>query len=270
MLFCFIVIPVAVIILAGFFIAYHMLKTYGVLGFTFDENAHVFCSVKRNWQTYFGYCQSFDETCIKIDMVLESEPVYFHYDGYDWLIELWKGQYGITTGGELGLYRKRAKRNRKNFDPAKIHYGRVPSYEMLSMAMSVWTKEGQRLFYRETSERWLNGFDLGKCFAPDELCMQARIVFREKGMLDAFTNALYDLGYNQSEININENAVSIKFDIPKSPQPKSNSNVAVARKMFYLYSLTEEFNETFSVLTESELITNKKVMRKLHPKRFLL
>ena len=267
MIYCFIGIPVAVILFTIVFVIRHILKTHGILGFTYDERAGVFCSVKRNWQTYFGYQRNFDEVCIKFNMVLESEPVYFHYDGYDWLIELWKGQYGITTGGELGIYRKKAKRHRRNFDPAKIHYDRVPSTELLQMGISIWTKEGRRLFYREAHERWLNGFALGECHAPDTLCMQARIVFKEEGMQAAFAGALYALGYTPSEMNINENAVSVNFDIPKSTQPKSNTKLAMTRKMFFLCSLAEEFNDSIAMLTDANIITSRRTRRKLNPKR---
>ena len=37
-------------------------------------------------------------------MIMDCEPVEFSYGGKRWLIELWKGQYGITTGGEIGIY----------------------------------------------------------------------------------------------------------------------------------------------------------------------
>lgn len=37
-------------------------------------------------------------------MKIDCEPIYFQYDGRRWLIEFWKGQYGITTGAEVGVY----------------------------------------------------------------------------------------------------------------------------------------------------------------------
>lgn len=37
-------------------------------------------------------------------MVFDALPIYFDYAGETWLIEFWKGQYGINTGGEVGVY----------------------------------------------------------------------------------------------------------------------------------------------------------------------
>ena len=37
-------------------------------------------------------------------MIIDCEPVRFYYGGKKWLIELWKGQYGMTTGCEIGVY----------------------------------------------------------------------------------------------------------------------------------------------------------------------
>ena len=40
----------------------------------------------------------------RFQMVTQFEPIYFDYDGKTWLIEFWKGQYGINTGAEIGIY----------------------------------------------------------------------------------------------------------------------------------------------------------------------
>ena len=40
----------------------------------------------------------------RFQMVFDSLPVYFNYRGRTWLIEFWKGQYGINAGGEIGIY----------------------------------------------------------------------------------------------------------------------------------------------------------------------
>ena len=37
-------------------------------------------------------------------MVFDYLPVYFDYNDKTWMIQLWKGQYGINTGGEIGVY----------------------------------------------------------------------------------------------------------------------------------------------------------------------
>mgnify|MGYP000621142798 CR=1 FL=1 len=36
---------------------------------------------------------------------LTANRFYFDYQGKTWLLEFWKGQYGINTGAEIGIYR---------------------------------------------------------------------------------------------------------------------------------------------------------------------
>ena len=45
-------------------------------------------------------CAAYDKTAPYFNMVFDCEPVYFDYNGRTWLIEFWKGQYGINTGAE--------------------------------------------------------------------------------------------------------------------------------------------------------------------------
>ena len=57
------------------------------------------------WQREFGYCSLFDKSAVHFQMVFDCEPIYFCHDGRTWMIEFWKGQYGITAGAEIGVYR---------------------------------------------------------------------------------------------------------------------------------------------------------------------
>ena len=49
-------------------------------------------------------CHSLRLRLPRFQMVFDALPIYFDYRGRTWLIELWKGQYGINTGAELGIY----------------------------------------------------------------------------------------------------------------------------------------------------------------------
>ena len=37
-------------------------------------------------------------------MIIDAYPVYFDYQDKTWMIEFWRGQYGINTGAEIGVY----------------------------------------------------------------------------------------------------------------------------------------------------------------------
>ena len=73
-------------------------------GFAYDRKEDIFYSLMDCWQREMGYCQLYDEGSSLFNMVMHCEPVRFSYAGKRWMIELWKGQYGITTGAEVGIY----------------------------------------------------------------------------------------------------------------------------------------------------------------------
>jgi hypothetical protein len=39
-------------------------------------------------------------------MVIDCEPIIFNYNNKTYMIELWKGQYDLSTGAEIGIYEK--------------------------------------------------------------------------------------------------------------------------------------------------------------------
>lgn len=56
------------------------------------------------WQKAFGYLDAYNRAAPYLSMVFDSYPIYFDYEGRTWLVQIWKGQYGICTGCEIGLY----------------------------------------------------------------------------------------------------------------------------------------------------------------------
>ena len=73
-------------------------------GFAYDYTQDIFYSIMDCWQRNFGYFRLYDEACAAFSMIIDCEPIYFNYNGKKWMIEFWKGQYGMTTGGEVGIY----------------------------------------------------------------------------------------------------------------------------------------------------------------------
>ena len=57
------------------------------------------------WQRDFGYAYVYDFVApATINAIIDCEPFFFRYNNKDWMIELWKGQYGFETGAEIGVY----------------------------------------------------------------------------------------------------------------------------------------------------------------------
>ena len=76
----------------------------GTFGYQYVPEWDVFTSRRDAWQKQFGYGSVYDKASPYAGMVFETLPVYFDYAGKTWLIQIWKGQYGICTGCEVGVY----------------------------------------------------------------------------------------------------------------------------------------------------------------------
>lgn len=189
-------------------------------GYAYDERQDIFYSRMDAWQRKYGYCQLYDEATVPMSMVIDCEPVRFLYRDNRWLIEFWKGQYGITTGSEIGVY----KTEKPDIVVPNVFsgtfYHSVDDEERLPMAMTL--RKGQKvLFSRNEKHWWLTGFVLGEYTEPSELTMDASVTFPDDGMRIAFVNSLVRMGYSGREVRTVGNTVSLTFKKPRSRQPYS-------------------------------------------------
>lgn len=195
-------------------------------GFAYDRKEDIFYSLMDCWQREMGYCQLYDEGSSLFNMVMHCEPVRFSYAGKRWMIELWKGQYGITTGAEVGIY---------NTDQDDIRTERFtgPFYdcaqdsERLPMSF-VLRRNGRVLFKRKALHWWLTGFRLGEFSTLDSLTMDVRIRFPNSEMRDAFLEGLLELGYGSREYAVRGNTVTVHYTKPHSVQPLSRGSLQEA------------------------------------------
>ena len=86
------------------------LKTVGEVilaaGFRYDKNQQIFYSEEESWQRNFGFTPFYDAAAAFTGMYYDTMRLKFNYADKDWMIQIWKGRYGITTGGEMGIYYK--------------------------------------------------------------------------------------------------------------------------------------------------------------------
>lgn len=194
----------------------------GPLGFAYEANQDIFYSVTDGWQRQFGYCRLYDEAAAPFNMIIDCEPIYFEYQGREWLIEFWKGQYGMTTGAEVGVYVS----DGQVLDIPGIFkgtfYESVKDEENLLISISLWKNE-KHLFTRREMHWWLTGFVLGEFSYPSDLTMAIEITFKTMGMCLAFLEGLKNTGYGRNEIRVYNNTVRILFTKPHSAQPLSRT-----------------------------------------------
>ncbi len=191
-------------------------------GYAYDERQNIFYSRMDAWQRKYGYCQLYDEATVPLSMVIDCEPVRFEYRSEKWLIEFWKGQYGITTGGEIGIYKSAGPDLAIPSVFNGTFYHSVDDGERLPMSMTI--RKGRRvLFSRNETHWWLTGFVLGEFSEPSELAMDASVTFPDGGMSIAFVNKLVQMGYTGREIRVLGNTVFLTFHTPRSRQPYSRA-----------------------------------------------
>ncbi len=200
-------------------------------GFAYSPYGDYFYALIDCWQRKAGYCRLYDEGAAAFNMVMDCEPVTFSYAGKRWLIELWKGQYGLTTGAEVGIY----STSRSDISADRFHgtfYESVSNYDMLPISF-ILKKNGKVLIRRSGIHWWLTGFKLGEFSDPSDLTLDVKIKFRERGMCRAFCEALEKLGYRRGEVSVLGNLVSLHFSSPhtKQPLPQKGLTAATAQEL---------------------------------------
>lgn len=213
-------------------------------GYAYDPAQNIFYSTMNQWQRSYGYCSLYDEAATPIGIVIDSEPIRFEYAGKKWLIELWKGQYGITLGGEIGIY------NTAGPDltiPGVFNgtfYNSVADEDTLNMAFTL-VRDDKVLFEIDEKHWLLGGFVLGEYAKPSELRMEASIELKDEVMANAFLAALTELGYTENEFSSSGNLVSLTFSKPHSKQPLTNKGLIKA----YALSRLKRYVNIYKTLT---------------------
>ena len=159
-------------------------KTVQILnacGFEYDEKQGIYYSSINPWQKGFGFNFIYDMAAPIAGMNYSTERITFPYNGKDWMIQLWKGQYGMTAGAEIGIYNKTDK---------VMQYDCASEDEFLEMSFILYN-QGEEMFRRGPEKHWwLTGFKILNVGIPILLDMDMTIKFPTKSMADAFETGL--------------------------------------------------------------------------------
>lgn len=160
---------------------------------------------KDCWQHNFGFGKVYDLVAPYVLLEYDYTRVFFTYEGKDWMIQFWKGQYGLLFyGGEIGVYNKEHSDKKDN---VFTMYGCPGPEDWLKMEMTLYHDEGfgnyERQFTREYGDYWwCTGFKDGhlrRQEPADELRMTGRITLKDAEMTGLFTQGLKDCGFGQSK-----------------------------------------------------------------------
>lgn len=188
-------------------------------GFLYLPAQDIMTSRIDAWQREFGYHARFDKSAPRFNMVFDCEPIYFNYQHRTWMIELWKGQYGINTGGEIGIYQADTILSPEQYDKTLFHS--VPNHKMLPISMKLFLK-GSDLFAVKHPHWWLTGFYMGHYCEPENLVMSLSITCLDYEMLSCLVESLLNSGYKECELDVCDLTVSFTFSIPHTKQPRSD------------------------------------------------
>lgn len=151
-------------------------------GFAYDEAQGIFYTPLYPWQRYFGYNVGFDIAAPLTGMIFDTKRIEFLYDDREWMVQLWKGQYGITAGAEIGLY---------NRDPERVmQYDCADDEDLIEMQFDFYN-QGEYVFSRGPEKHWwLTGFKVFHIGIPFTITLDMTLKFTDNTMATAFLQAL--------------------------------------------------------------------------------
>lgn len=212
-----------------------------ISGFRYEPSQKIFTTRRDALQRMGGYSDVYDLLSVSLYMPIDVEPIIFDYNGQKWKIELWKGQYFMATGCEIGIYLQ-----------SKIAPGRyycAPDDDMLHMSYEL-HRNGELLFKRDDKHWWLTGFRPGIFTESKNLAMENIVIeCKDKQMAQAFYNALVKQFKNNAseyKYKLSGNKVMFRWQIATPELQPRNKSVALGEvwkdALVYDQNMTEKIN----------------------------
>jgi hypothetical protein len=231
-------------------------------GFAYEPYQDIFYSLMYPWQRELGYCRLYDEASAALSMIIDCEPIPFEYNGRKWLIEFWKGQYGMNTGGEVGIYYTTgANLNIPGLFNGTFYF--CPKDEdCINMSFAL-RKKGNLLLTRSGYHWWLTGFKLGEFSKPSDLSMEIVLDLYDRHMATIFVAALKKAGYKEDEYRMQGRRVIVLYDKPHTKQPLTRTAFTDFIMQYNNESLCSAYNHLTAAYTDTP--DKLEIVRKENP-----
>ena len=174
----------------------------GLKSYIYNDDKDPNCMQKN-----FGYNPLYDFGANLIDFSIETTKLDFDYDGKEYRIQLWKGQYISgeigTVGGEIGVYTRKP-----GTGVALDHYDCAAEDDWVKMEMTVYWDEfdnGEYLpqFTRNYNDFWwCTGFVDGQLKNrrdSNTMRILARITWETEEQAQLFAEAMANKGFTEVE-----------------------------------------------------------------------
>lgn len=157
---------------------------------------------KECWQKNFGFNEVYDKFAPLSVMYYDTVRTTFEYGGKEWMIQMWKGQYGMVfVGGEVGVYTR-------PLGSSGSHYVCADKEDWLNMEMAfMWDEYSdgnyKAIFNRDYEKYWwctgfVVGFPNGSLRQTlKEFRLVHHITFKDTEMANAFCEAFEANGFTR-------------------------------------------------------------------------
>lgn len=177
----------------------------GVLatGYDFSASELLLYAQVNVWMRDFGFTFFYDWFCYTTPFFFyNTRRIKFDYAGKEWMIQVWKGNYLVSNGAEVGIY---------NRAPEKFgtYYDCAGDEDMLNMSMKLYHGDDLLFERPEQLHWWLTGFQLSDTLYPAEtLTLDFAIEMKDEEMLNAFCEAIEkhyrkDMTYTVDGLTVN-------------------------------------------------------------------
>ena len=181
-----------------------LLSERQILSYMYEYNGdYYYTNDKDCWQKHFGFNFVYDALASLYYLEYDFVRVFFTYEGLDWMIQMWKGQYGfVFYGSEVGVY---TKDEGADYATKFSHYNTASEENYLDMETTLYRRNKDasysHVFSREYGKYWwCTGFvpghlrDTTPC---DELRNVTHITLKSEEMAKLFTDGLLDCGFTE-------------------------------------------------------------------------
>ena len=152
-------------------------------GFAYDAEQDIFYSTQYPIQRIFGFNSLYDSGAAPFGLYYQTQRIRFYYEDREWMVQLWKGQYGVSVGGEIGVYYRYA-------DSTFKHYDAVADEDMVMMGFDLCKNNIPYLQRGPEKHWWLTGFRILDVAVPTQLSMVCYFDWENEKKADAFERGL--------------------------------------------------------------------------------
>jgi hypothetical protein len=185
-------------------------ESVNLASYKFDgDGNYYYTDDKECWQKNFGFNEVYDKFAPLSVMFYDTVRTTFVYDNKEWMIQMWKGQYGMVfVGGEVGVYTRA-------IGSSGSHYVCADKPDWLNMEMAfMWDEFGDGnyvpIFNRDYEKYWwctgfVVGFPNGKLSQTlKEFRLVHHITFKSTEMAEAFCESFEKNGFRRVAVLDND------------------------------------------------------------------